>query len=255
MKFGFYIMKYNILIGIYSILIFLVCVLPLPLNIIILLCIILTIIIIGVSAWGASNISSGLYVKTTNKFENTDGKIVLTFDDGPDKNTPEILELLEKYNAKASFFIIGEKAIANKEIIEEIYKKGHLIGNHSYNHKWKFPLQKVKDIKEEISKTQQIISDITNEDCKYFRPPFGVTNPLISMALRSFHFNVIGWNIRSLDTVKTKEEALNNVISNIKSGDIVLLHDTTKDIIWILEEVFKILKERQLKAVRIDELM
>ena len=248
-------MKYNILIGAYSLLIILVCLLPLPLNIIVIVCIILTIILLSISAWGASNISSGLFVKTINNISTTDGKIVLSFDDGPNKNTLEIIALLEKYNAKATFFVIGEKASKNKEILKEIHEKGHIIGNHSYYHKWSFPLQSVKRIRNEIHKTEQIISKITNEDQKYFRPPFGVTNPLIARALKSFNYIIIGWSIRSLDTVKSKEDAVNNVVANIKSGDIVLLHDTTANILWILEEILKVLKQKQLKAVRLDELM
>ncbi len=202
------------------------------------ICVLILFAYLAIMIWASSNIRSSFFVKTLNSNPNIKNKLAITFDDGPDsKNTPAILDLLNKYNAKASFFIIGSKAEKNKDLLKDIYNNNHLIGNHSYSHSNLFPLKSVKKIKSEILKTNKIIEEITNSDNKYFRPPFGVINPLIFMAVKQMNLTTIGWSVRSLDTKNENPEiVLKRITKKIKGGDIILFHDTSKNILEILEK-------------------
>lgn len=227
---------------------------PISYHIIIWLMLLLIYLVIAI--YGCIKISSQIYVKTLCKNTKAIGRVSITFDDGPEtKYTPQILKLLEKYNAKASFFVIGEKCVLCSDILKEIDNSGHLLGNHSFKHKNTFPILNVKNLIKEINQTQVIVKKIIGKDMQYFRPPFGVTNPLLFRALRKFDFKVIGWSIRTLDTVKSKEEVLGKIKLNVKSGDIILLHSTTSDIAWILENTLKYLEQKSLKSITLDQLL
>ncbi len=216
----------------------------------------LTLFFISVIIWGVSNIRSGMFVNTYNYNVAPSDKIALTFDDGPDiVKTPHLLRILEEYDAKATFFLMGKKIDANKEIVRQIVANGHQIGNHSYYHKNIFPLLSLKKMKEELYRTQKLLKEITGEENSIFRPPFGVTNPTIAKAVKSIGLKVIGWRIRSLDTDSSlsKEKILSRVLKKIKAGDIILLHDTSEHVLWLTTNILKYIKEQNLKAVTIDD--
>jgi peptidoglycan-N-acetylglucosamine deacetylase len=211
---------------------------------------------VSVLAWASISINSQFYVKTICRSKKKN-MVAITFDDGPDpKNTIQILNLLDDYNAKATFFVIGEKAEENSGLVKLIHDSGHLIANHSYSHSYFFPMKSSKKIKEEILNTQSIIENITGEQNKYFRPPFGVTNPLIAGALKNLYLTVVGWSIRSFDTTFDKsEKIINRIKKRLKGGEILLLHDTGDNIIPILKNILEELNKMKLKVVRVDELI
>ncbi len=206
--------------------------------------------------WASANIRSLWFLKTFNYCREQKNKVAITFDDGPDsKNTPLIIDLLNKYNTKASFFVIGSKAVENKEIIKKLANNSHLIGNHSYSHTAGFPLKSSKKIKNEIIQTNNIIREITGKAPKYFRPPFGVTNPNVAKAVKNLGLVVTGWSIRSFDTKNRKPEVVvKRIIKNIRGGDIILLHDTSNNIIQILENLLDYLKKNNIKSVTVEEM-
>ncbi len=188
--------------------------------------------------FGAKNICSQFFLKSKCKSEDK-SEIHLTFDDGPDtETTPKILEVLKKHNQKATFFCIGNKIEKHPEIVKQIIAEGHEIGNHSYSHSNYFDFWGSKKIIAEIEKTNNLIKKITEKDCKIFRPPFGITNPHIAKTIKELELDVIGWNIRSLDTIKSKEKVLQR-IKKAKPGDIILFHDTKKHTVEILDEFLR----------------
>ena len=211
--------------------------------------------LVAILARGAYRISSQLYVRSFCKGDPDKNNIAITFDDGPDPvKTPEILRVLRKYDAGASFFLIGNKAEANRALVSEIHKAGHTVGNHSYSHSNRFPIISVRSISEEILKTSAILEEITGRKVKYFRPPFGVTNPRIYRGLRGSGLEVVGWSIRSLDTsIKDPDSVVQRIIKGLKAGDIILLHDSTDHIVEILEQVLKISSQKGLKCVSLDK--
>ena len=182
--------------------------------------------------------------------------IALSFDDGPTKFTPRILKILEKNNAKATFFCIGKQIDQYPEILVELHRLGHHVGNHTYNHSAQNGFYSAKKIQEEIDSTDQLISKIIAQKPKLFRPPFGVTNPHIAKAITQTKHHVIGWNIRSLDTVIEDEKKLyNRITRQIKPGSIVLMHDTSDKTANVLEQLFVFLQQENYKVVPLNELL
>ncbi|MBL4745642.1 MAG: polysaccharide deacetylase family protein [Flavobacteriaceae bacterium] len=170
---------------------------------------------------------------------NENREIYITFDDGPHPDfTPKILALLERYNAKATFFCIGKNIEKHPDVFLEIIQQGHLIGNHSYLHSNNYGFLSTKAVEEDIVKTQQIIARLTGCENKLFRPPFGVTNPNIARAVKKINLKTIGWSIRSYDTIaKSPEMVTEKINKKIKSGAIILLHDTSQLTVEVLEQL------------------
>ncbi len=177
-----------------------------------------------------------------------DKSIAITFDDGPDPNvTPQILEVLKKYNAKATFFVIGNMLDNNIELLQEIITQGHKLGNHSFTHSYYFDFFSTKKVKAEIEKTNIIIEQITGEKSIYFRPPFGLTNPNIARAIKKNKMISIGWSIRSLDTVKDEQTVLKR-LSKVKAGDIILFHDTKINTPKILDKFLRLCSDKGIQT-------
>lgn len=165
--------------------------------------------------------------------------ILLTFDDGPDEiNTPKILDLLDQFQVKAVFFLIGRQVEQWPELVKEIHKRGHLIGNHSYSHSNRFPIFSTIKMLGEIEETNDLIHRITGEKPIFFRPPFGVTNPHISRLIKRSGMKSVAWSFRSYDGGnRVKEKIVENVKRRIKGGEILLFHDNRTQTVEILREV------------------
>ncbi|MEP6929735.1 MAG: polysaccharide deacetylase family protein [Flavobacterium sp.] len=212
---------------------------------------------LGINAFNSARISSDYHVKAfcNNPLE-TGKKIAITFDDGPGLYTLEVLALLKKYNAKATFFCIGKNIEAHPEILKQVLAEGHLIGNHSYSHSPFFDLYNAKKIAEEIQKTDLLLEKFTSKKINFFRPPYGVTTPSIRRALKITGHTVIGWNIRSLDG-GTKDQNLifNRIIKRISPGGIVLLHDTASHSVLVLEQFLQFLQQNNYTVISTEELL
>lgn len=152
---------------------------------------------------------------------------LLTFDDGPDPDlTPKILDILAKHDTKAFFFVIGQKAEAHPEICQRILLEGHVLGNHSYSHHPFMSLFSKKRLQAELTKSQEVFSRIVGKRAMWFRPPIGYTNPNYASVLRKMGLRTMGWTLRSYDSIlPTREKLHRRLISRIRPGQIVLLHD------------------------------
>ena len=206
---------------------------------------------------GSFHIRWNYFLKSKHhNYQTKENAIAITFDDGPNKEfTPKVLTLLRKYNAKATFFIIGERLKENQDVVHEIIAQGHTIGNHTYSHSNNFGFLKTKDVVSDLKKTQAIVEDLVGLKMNLFRPAFGVTNPRIAKAVQSLQLTAIGWGIRSLDTTKiSKEKILKRITKNINKGDVVLLHDTSQKTVDVLEQLLVFLENRKLKSITIDQL-
>jgi peptidoglycan-N-acetylglucosamine deacetylase len=205
---------------------------------------------------GSSFISLNFHLKAycNNPLE-TEKKIALTFDDGPNEMTLQLLQVLKKYNAKATFFCIGKNIEKHPEILEQVIEEGHTVGNHSYSHSPFFDFYRKNRLVEEIEKTNSLIEIITGKKAALFRPPYGVTNPSIRRAIEVTKHKVIGWNIRSLDGILKNEKIIFARVKNrITPGGIVLLHDTAHSV-NILERLLQYLDENDCKVVSIENLL
>ncbi|OUD35709.1 polysaccharide deacetylase family protein [Flavobacterium sp. FPG59] len=163
---------------------------------------------------------------------NTKKVVYLTFDDGP---TPEVtswvLDELNKYNFKATFFCIGDNIRKYPVIFKKIISEGHAVGNHTFNHLngWKTSTQNYIDNTELC---QEIIDENRNynSDSKIFRPPYGKIKTAQSRALLKMGYKIIMWDVLSADFDEkiSNEECLNNVIMNLQPGSIIVFHDSIK---------------------------
>jgi peptidoglycan/xylan/chitin deacetylase (PgdA/CDA1 family) len=194
---------------------------------------------------GAYLIGLNFHVNSQNKLSGNSKKVVLTFDDGPHHpNTSKVIDVLEKHNIKAIFFIIGKNIGGNEPIIHDLISKGHLIGNHSYSHhKW-IDLWSYKKICADFELCQTKLKN-QGISSNLFRPPYGVTNPNISKAIKKLNLNSIGWNIRSYDT-STKDLAVikKRILRRLKPGAIILLHDRLNYAPELLEELITEIKNQ-----------
>ncbi|WP_400071732.1 polysaccharide deacetylase family protein [Zobellia russellii] len=183
--------------------------------------------------------------------------ISITFDDGPNREfTPKVLDLLEKYNAKATFFCIGEQIEKHPEILKKIIAQGHTIGNHTYSHANTFGFFSLDKVMNELTRTKKAVYTVTGKEMTLYRPAFGVTNPQIAKAVNQLNIKAIGWNVRSLDTTSRSEKTiLERITKKVSKGDIILLHDTSEKTIRVLEQLLLFLREKNLSSVTADRLL
>lgn len=219
--------------------------------IIILLC------IISFGVWASADIGSGVYLKTLCRRRTDKPVVAITFDDGPDADrTPEVLTILRQYNVKAAFFLVGSKIEKNPELVAHILSEGHCIGNHTYTHSPLFPLKSRKKVTEEIADTQTAIEKTTGYRPLLFRPPFGVTNPIIGKVIRKTGLYTIGWSIRSLDTVKSRsrQAICNHIKRKLHNGAVILLHDRCPDAAELTRLTIESILAAGYKIITISEL-
>lgn len=182
-------------------------------------------------------------------------KIALTFDDGPTEVTPRFLEILEKFNQKATFFCIGKQIEKYPEIFKKTIKNGHEVGNHSYSHSNKIGFFSTRKMISEIENCDAAILKFGNIKTNLYRPPFGITNPNIAKAIRKTGKKSIGWSIRSFDTaIHNETKILKRIIPNIKPGCVILLHDNSEKTLYVLEQILLFLEQENYQSVTISEL-
>lgn len=187
------------------------------------------------------------------KIDETKPMIALTFDDGPHKfNTKKILDILNKNQAKATFFVLGTNIENNEELLKSMIFQGNEIGNHTYSHKQLTKLSK-KEIEEEIQQTENILQNNIHYCAKVLRPPYGSHNSLVDSCASSYR--VVTWSLDTLDwKYRNTEKIVDEVISNVKEGDIILMHDLYKTTVDAVAIIIPKLKSMGYQFVTVSEL-
>lgn len=154
-------------------------------------------------------------------------QIAITIDDGPNPDvTPAVLDILDAFGAKATFFCIGQTVLAHPALAREIVRRGHCIENHSYAHRHHFSLMGMKQLHREIAAAQDVIADTTGIVPAYFRAPAGLRSPLLDPVLQSQNLTLVSWTRRGFDTVTSNPvKVLKRLQNKLAAGDILLLHD------------------------------
>jgi len=149
--------------------------------------------------------------------------IYLTFDDGPHpQNTPQVLEVLAEYNAKATFFLVGSRVQGQGELLKNIYEAGHAIGNHSWSHR-KLGKLDWETFADEIGTTAEILGSY-GSSC--LRPPYGDVGPQLYANAEQAGYRIIYWSVDPLDWLNQNPETIaKRVLAQARPGAIVLLHD------------------------------
>ncbi len=180
---------------------------------------------------------------------NRQKKVYLTFDDGP---TPQItewtLQQLKQHNAKATFFCIGNNIQKHPEIFQKVVEEGHSIGNHTFNHRngWQTANKVYLD---DIALCATQIEDKIRQKTRLFRPPYGKIKPSQSKILRGSGYKIIMWDVLSedFDAAISSERCLENVLENVKSGSIIVFHDSEKaypHLEYVLPRTLQFLNEK-----------
>jgi peptidoglycan/xylan/chitin deacetylase (PgdA/CDA1 family) len=204
---------------------------------------------------GAIYIRWNFYLKSLCKGKNKQW-ICLSFDDGPATQTAAILDILKLHNVPAVFFTIGKNAVSHPELVKRWDEEGHIIGNHSYSHGFNFDWQSSKKMCEEIEETNGVIRDITGKKPLLFRPPYGVTNPNLSRAVRQTKMHSIAWSVRSFDTsAKDPQQLLARILNQLQGGDIILMHDSMPITKEILTELIIRTRENGFTFVPLDQML
>jgi peptidoglycan-N-acetylglucosamine deacetylase len=169
----------------------------------------------------------GPNVRNLNRSAIASGKIALTFDDGPNPEiTPWVLDTLDRFNTKATFFCVGQAVAKHGALARQIVSRGHFIENHSQYHANAFSTFGLKRLKIEIEAAQNTISDTVGTMPSLFRAPAGLRSPLLEPVLAPMGLRLVSWTHRGFDTVeKSSEKVFNRLIKNLQAGDILLLHD------------------------------
>jgi peptidoglycan/xylan/chitin deacetylase (PgdA/CDA1 family) len=156
-----------------------------------------------------------------------DGLVALTFDDGPDPEvTPQVLDILDAFGAKASFFVIGRHVERHPGLVRELLRRGHGVENHTYRHPVGFACRGPVSQWREIHRAQQAIEEACGQAPRFFRAPMGLRNPLLDPALAAEGLHLVSWTRRGLDTRRQEpERILARLTRGLSAGDILLLHD------------------------------
>jgi peptidoglycan/xylan/chitin deacetylase (PgdA/CDA1 family) len=214
-------------------------------------------IYLSIQVYGSVVLDAQFFLPVKYKGYSTVKTVAITFDDGPiPGKTEQILDILRASQVKASFFCIGYRMKENTVLTRRIYEEGHLIANHSFWHGKTFDLQTPGKISVELKDTDFIIEQMTGRKPRFFRPPYGVTNPMVASAVRKGNYVTVGWSVRSFDTmIKDSARLMRRVTSGLKAGDILLFHDHGNATIEILPDLLAHISGLGLKIVRVDELL
>ncbi len=154
-------------------------------------------------------------------------EVAITIDDGPDPEiTPQVLDILDRYQAKATFFCIGKLAEQHSVLCRDIIRRGHAIENHSLSHNWYFSLLDPWSIYNEVHDSQIVLSTISGQTPRFFRATAGLRNPELEPVLAHCGLRLCSWSKRGFDTqISDANTVFDSLVRDLKGGDILLLHD------------------------------
>lgn len=179
--------------------------------------------------------------------------VAITFDDGPHyKNTKLLLDGLRERGVKATFFLVGSRIESNEDLILQMYRDGHLIGNHTFSHA---NLTGIPDeeVLGEVTQTNELIEAITGEKVKYLRPPCGYWNEKLA---KEIDMHPVFWTVDPKDWQATNvTQVVNAVMKDVEEGDIILLHDIYNSSVVAALEIVDRLLDMGYEFVTVDEIL
>jgi peptidoglycan/xylan/chitin deacetylase (PgdA/CDA1 family) len=199
---------------------------------------------------------SSFYLPVISRGNTGQNLVALTFDDGPSEpTTRQILELLDKYSVKATFFVSGVNASNHPNIIREIIARGHTIGNHSFNHNPFVMLGSYNYLYQEIFRAQEVLKKMGIQTLA-FRPPVGIINPKLAPILDKLGMFCLTFSCYASDAGNRFIKNLSfKILKKVKADDIIILHDVPprckEDNTFLLTEIEKILQGLIIKGLKI----
>ncbi len=177
--------------------------------------------------WATLTPNANLLCPILSRLPTAERRVWLTIDDGPSDDTPDILDLLDRYHARATFFLIAERAAADPDKVRDIVRRGHSIGNHSTTHPaasfWALGPWRIE---RELADAQTVLASLTGTPPRWFRSVVGMTNPFVALSLKRHSLTRVGWTARGFDSVKgDPERIVARIERGLRPGAIVLLHE------------------------------
>ncbi len=175
-------------------------------------------------------------------------QVLLTFDDGPHEDiTPQVLERLETHNARAIFFVVGDRIKRSPAMLKTIIEKGHWLGNHTYTHTTNRKLRYAEYLNE-LHKCEELIIENTGSAPRFHRPPMGLITPATILSPKQLNLTTVMWSLSSEDwrlheESETNQKA-NELCQKVKSRDIILFHDERAPTLTILDILLPHLEQR-----------
>jgi len=201
-------------------------------------------------------VQSGIYKNVIVNGDPEHKNVALTFDDAPDENnTYKLLDILDSHGVKAAFFMIGGTMVdTNVSVVQRTDEQGHLILNHSFNHPRLSDLNE-SEITAQLDHASKRIESITGHYPLLYRPPYGSINSLVVESTNNHGLTTVLWSLDSLDwTLKDPDAVVENISSNIRNGDIILMHRNATSVA-ALSGVIEKLTKRGYTFLRLDELL
>ncbi len=177
--------------------------------------------------WGTLKPDSRVFSPVLRRLPTRGKRVWLTIDDGPSDDTPAMLDLLDRHRARATFFLVGERAQRRPELVRELLRRGHGIGNHSQTHPqaWFWALGP-RQMREQIARNQATLAAIAGRAPRWFRAVVGMANPFVSAPLREHGLARVAWSARGFDALASDPRAVvARIERNLAPGAIVLLHE------------------------------
>lgn len=181
--------------------------------------------------------------------------IAITFDDGPSAYTANVLDILNKYDGKATFFLIGKNIEKRPQAVKQIARQGSEIGSHTWSHP-ALPALSPDSIDQQIIKTNKLIKSVANVDARLLRPPYGAVDQTVSRMAIKNSMSIVLWSVDTRDWAEKDSSVIyNRVVANSTRGSIVILHDVHKPSIDALEKIIKKLTREGYKLVTVSDIL
>lgn len=180
--------------------------------------------------WGTLKPDSRAFSPVLSRLPIAEKRVWLTIDDGPSDDTLAILDLLDRHQARATFFVVGDRAQQRPDLVREIVRRGHGIGNHSQSHPqaWFWALGP-RQMREQIARNQATLAAITGVSPRWFRAVVGMANPFVSAPLREQGLARVAWSARGFDALASDPlTVVARIERDLAPGAIVLLHEGAK---------------------------
>lgn len=222
-------------------------------------------VLLAVVSAGVAWPQTGVFARPVVGCATSEPVVALTFDDGPHPvHTPQVLDLLDRAGCRATFFVIGHKASAHPDLVAEIVRRGHELGNHSWRHLPWTPALPAGKLTAELRDSNAMLQTISGVAPRWFRPPVGLVSPPVALAAAMAGLELVTWTATARDGVSRArpDTALTRLQSALRPGAILVLHDGVAGpadqphaVLTVLPQLLENMSKRGIRSVTLSELL